>query len=132
DVALPLLASLVDKSVLRAESTGRFSFHPLLRAYGVERLAAEAAERATLKEAHATHFLAAVVAAHEQGGAARRAAVDSLAVSLDDIAAAWRWAVAALCGSAVASRPPSAAALERCCNALAAVCEERAWYPLAC
>ena len=131
-VALPLLAALVDKSVLRSSSSGQFSFHPLLRAYGVERLEAEAAERATLKEAHATYFLAALDAAHEQVGPARRVAVDGLAASLDDVAAAWRWAFAALCGRVVASRPPTAAALERSCDALAAVCEERAWYPLAC
>src|SRR5690606_37486872 len=34
-------------------------------------------------------------------------------------------------GRVVASRCPTAASLGRCCNALANICEERAWYAMA-
>ena len=145
-VALPQLAALVDASVLRSSPEGRFSFHPLLRAYGVERLAdtprstePEGARssppgtrsRSVLEEAHATYFLASVVEALDVAGPTGRAMIEGVAASLDDVATAWRWAVAAASGAIEASRPPDTAALCRWCSALAAICERRAWYALA-
>lgn len=130
-VALPQLAALVDKSILRSVPVARFSFHPLLRAFGVERLADGATERYELGEAHANHFLSAIVEAHEQAGAARRAATDNVAASLDDVAAAWRWAVAALLDTVSVRRAPPPVTVGRWCIALSAVCERKAWHLMA-
>jgi predicted ATPase len=50
--ALPVLAALVDKSLLRASGDGRFSLHPLLRQCAAER----APDAHAVRIAHAEHY----------------------------------------------------------------------------
>jgi predicted ATPase/DNA-binding SARP family transcriptional activator len=57
EVALPLLASLVDKSLLSVSEAGRFVLHSLVAEAARERLAAEPARLAALQDRHALHHL---------------------------------------------------------------------------
>lgn len=56
-VALPLLASLVDKSLLAVVPPGRFALHPLIGELVRDRLAADAPRAAALHQRHAGYFL---------------------------------------------------------------------------
>lgn len=58
EVALPVLASLVDKSLLGVDNDGRFAAHPLVAAYARERLAVQAGRAAEVARRHRLHFAA--------------------------------------------------------------------------
>jgi predicted ATPase len=53
---IPVLASLVDKSLLRVLPNGRYDFHPLLHGYVTEKLA-ETNQQRSLQEHHGRHYL---------------------------------------------------------------------------
>ena len=53
---LPLLAGLVDQSLVEVGEDGRYGMHELLRQYAGERLAADPAEEAAARRRHAEHF----------------------------------------------------------------------------
>jgi tetratricopeptide (TPR) repeat protein len=55
---LPLLASLVDQSLVAVGEDGRYGMHELLRQYAAERLAADPAEEADARRRHAAHYAA--------------------------------------------------------------------------
>ncbi|MFN8541379.1 MAG: tetratricopeptide repeat protein [Thermomicrobiales bacterium] len=99
---LPLLSSLVDKSLVRYEADERFYLHELLRQYAEEHLRAAPGEAARAHAAHRDFYLA-FVAAHSApiAGGDQREAVAAIAAELDNIRAAWRWAVAAGNGEAL-------------------------------
>ena len=54
---LPLLATLVDKSLVRREPDGRYTVHELLRQFAEQRLASDAAALQDAEEAHTEYFL---------------------------------------------------------------------------
>lgn len=56
DSHLPLLAGLVDKSLLRRDSDGRYRRHPLLLQFAATKLAADPALAAQAKQNHARYF----------------------------------------------------------------------------
>lgn len=58
--SLPLLSSLVDKSLLTVDEAGRFSLHPVVAAYAAERHSEDAARAAQLAVRHAAYFAEAV------------------------------------------------------------------------
>jgi predicted ATPase/DNA-binding CsgD family transcriptional regulator len=97
--SLPLLAALVDKSLLRHEvdelrPEGRYHIHELLRQYAEQQLQAAGDERTT-RQAHAAFyggFLAGRLAALL--GEAQVVALSAIADELPNIRAAWQWAVA--------------------------------------
>lgn len=53
---LPLLAGLVDHSLVEVGEDGRYRMHELLRQYAAQRLAADPAEQAEVRRRHAAHF----------------------------------------------------------------------------
>ena len=53
---LPLLAGLVDHSLVEVGEDGRYGMHELLRQYAAQRLAADPAEQAEVRRRHAAHF----------------------------------------------------------------------------
>jgi predicted ATPase len=53
---LPLLAGLVDHSLVEAGEDGRHGMHELLRQYAAQRLAADPAEQTEVRRRHAAHF----------------------------------------------------------------------------
>lgn len=92
--SLPVLATLVDKSLLRWRADGRYQIHELLRQFAVDRLA-QAPEKA--REAHAAfgdyyaRFLQGKVASLH--GGRQREALEEIDAELGNVRAAWRWAV---------------------------------------
>ncbi len=57
-VTIPVLASLVDKSLLRVTQDGRYDRHALLYQYAFQKLEAQPAEFATMLKNHCEYFLA--------------------------------------------------------------------------
>jgi DNA-binding SARP family transcriptional activator/predicted ATPase len=84
---LAVLARLVDRSLLRREPSGRYVLHEVLHECAEEKLAAMGT---AADEARARH---AAVFAQAAGGLAG-ADVAPIAAELDNLVAAWRWAVA--------------------------------------
>jgi predicted ATPase/DNA-binding SARP family transcriptional activator len=82
---LPLLAGLVDQSLVAVGEHGRYDMHELLRQYAGERLAADLAEEADARRRHAEHF-AALLAAPDgagTGGSSLDAEVENLRAAND-------------------------------------------------
>jgi predicted ATPase/DNA-binding SARP family transcriptional activator len=94
DAQLPALASLVDKSLLRALADGRFSLHPLVQRFSAEKL--RAVEGALLKahSRHATLYLELLARCMVEirGG---RQTLASIEAEFDNFLAAWWWALGA-------------------------------------
>ncbi|WP_460492831.1 AfsR/SARP family transcriptional regulator [Dactylosporangium cerinum] len=59
---LPLLAGLVDQSLVTAGPDGRYAMHELLRQYAAQRLAENPAEEAETRRRHAAHYDALLTA----------------------------------------------------------------------
>ena len=91
--SLLTLAALVEKSLLRATSTGRYQLHELLRQFAAEKLA-EDAEEATVREKHSAYFLE-VLSSQEENLTSRdqRQALDDIAEERDNIHLSWTEAI---------------------------------------
>ena len=90
------LSSLIDKSLLRSRTDGRFVLHELLRQYAEERLRADPEMAARTDKRHRDFYLEFLAARRERlAGGGQRAAVIEIAPEWDNIRAAWRSAVAA-------------------------------------
>ncbi|MBC8075420.1 MAG: tetratricopeptide repeat protein, partial [Chloroflexales bacterium] len=90
---LPMLTTLVEKSLLRVVSDGRFQLHELLRQFAGEKLTAD--EEAATRQQH-SHYYLSLLATHGGTGAdgSRRASRLELSKDIENIQAAWRWAAA--------------------------------------
>ena len=93
--SLPILSALVDKSLLRLDSNGRFQIHELLRQYAAEQLEKSADDVAQTQSNHAAFYIQFL---HQQSGDVRggrqREALLEIRADLDNIRVAWLWAVA--------------------------------------
>ncbi len=88
---LPLLAALVDKSLLRRAATGRYELHELVRQYALEHLLA-AGEHELVQNRHLHYYLAlAEDAVQKLRGAEQQAWLDRLEREHDNLRAALRW-----------------------------------------
>ncbi|MBK6863552.1 MAG: tetratricopeptide repeat protein [Ideonella sp.] len=56
EIALPLLSSLVDQSVVGVDAQGRFGLHPLLAAFAAERMHGDPQRTAALADRHALFY----------------------------------------------------------------------------
>lgn len=94
DVNLPVLANLLDKSMLRVDARGRFDRHALLDAWACRKLREIPALQRQMTERHGRWFLAYLLRNHGVlggGHANKRAAI---AAERDNILQAWReWIV---------------------------------------
>lgn len=91
--ALPLLAGLVAKSLVRRSDQRRYDIHELVRQYAAWHLQQDAAEEQATRDRHAAWYLAPLAqreAALQSG--AQRAVCDQLTVELDNLRLAWAWA----------------------------------------
>jgi predicted ATPase len=92
--SLPILATLVEKSLLEALGTGRYGLHELLRHFAAERLAGDTQDEVATRGGHSGHHLGLLGRlAPLLDGAEQRRALDEIAASLDDVEAAWAWAL---------------------------------------
>lgn len=99
--SLTLMAALADKALLRRiplatgeASAERFELHALLRQYAQERLAAGSAEDLQTNDRHCEYYLAFLTQRDpDLLGERQQAAVREIAQELDNIRAAWKWAL---------------------------------------
>lgn len=92
-VSMPLLSSLVDRSLLAVDETGRFSMHPLVAGFAAER-AAEAPHRlATTVMRHAEFFARALGDASQRTGEQAQASAARIDADFANVMAAWQQAV---------------------------------------
>ncbi|MGH6914682.1 MAG: ATP-binding protein, partial [Geminicoccales bacterium] len=92
--SLHILSALVDHSMLRAESGGRYRLHDLLRQYAEARLGEMpgAADRAHERRcAYYADFLDARLA--DVLGGRQRESVAEIELELDNVRTAWRWTI---------------------------------------
>ena len=84
---IPILVSLVDKSLLRISPTGRFDRHPLLYQYTRGKLAAHPKEKTKTQANHAVYYLTLLKLTGAE-------ALGTLDVELENIQTAWQWSAA--------------------------------------
>lgn len=97
DTTLPILTSLVHKSLLQWQETnegsGRYAIHELLRQFAAEALTATS-ERADIEERHGTYYLSFVVArGYRLGRHEPKEASAEIQAELDNVRQAWQWAL---------------------------------------
>jgi predicted ATPase len=68
DATIPLLTSLVDKSLLRLSLEGRYDFHPLLYQYAAEKLAGTPEEKEQTRARH-NHYVLTLIEASQKAEA---------------------------------------------------------------
>jgi predicted ATPase/DNA-binding SARP family transcriptional activator/Tfp pilus assembly protein PilF len=92
--SLTLLAALVDKSLLQVCSGGRYQMHPLLHQYAEARLRQVPAECEQARDRHCHLYLDLLRKqdAPMKGGGFREAQ-QAIRADLDNVRAAWRWAL---------------------------------------
>jgi predicted ATPase/DNA-binding CsgD family transcriptional regulator len=91
--SLPVLAALVDKSLLRRGRSGRYETHELLREYAREKLAeSPGAERET-RDRHCDFFAEFLQRLVEPlMGGKQKEALETIEAELENVRVAWRWA----------------------------------------
>ncbi|HNB54225.1 MAG TPA: tetratricopeptide repeat protein, partial [Anaerolineales bacterium] len=91
---LPLLTGLVDKSLLHRNINGTYDLHSLVRHYALEHLETDPADTLRTRLLHATHFLTLLQQQETSlQGPDQPKALALLTTCLDDIRAAWLWAL---------------------------------------
>lgn len=92
---LPLLTTLVDKALLRRTDSGRYELHELIRQFAAEQLHPIPGGEEAVQELHCAYYTAFL---EEQAQALQtdqqKRALSALAADMDNIRAAWRYAVA--------------------------------------
>lgn len=92
--SLPILATLVEKSLVRHEPGGRYHLHELLRQYAEEHLRALPEMAHQTQQAHSSYYMALLA---EQRvpitGGDQLAALAHIGCEFENMRVAWRWAV---------------------------------------
>ena len=102
-VSLPILASLVDKSLLLRDEMGRYGLHELLRGYGREKLRERAEEELAVRRRHCRYYAAfAGDRAALFGGSDEERALEELRDELENLQLAWEYALSELDVDAIA------------------------------
>lgn len=93
EASLPLLSSLVDRSMLSVDARGRFGMHPILQVHAAEHLAAEPAAQARAQQRHADFYarLLAELAPHALGDT--RKLIDAVSEERANAEVAWSHAL---------------------------------------
>lgn len=94
---LPVLAALADKSLLRTQDDGRFSFHALMRQCAREKAADDADTRRRYVDFHVQQLASFGDLVH----GARRESIDAIEVALEDYRVVWSTALAQRAAAAV-------------------------------
>jgi predicted ATPase/DNA-binding SARP family transcriptional activator len=92
-VPLPLLSTLVDKSLLASDGAGRFSMHPLVAAYASQGLDDDAARCGDIRTRHAEFFALHLAALTPHATGDQRLLVAGVLAEYANCAAAWRLAI---------------------------------------
>lgn len=91
---LPVLSSLVSKSLMRRTEAGRYDLHEVIRQYASEHLEADPARCDETCARHCEYYMK-FAAEHETKlkSAAQQESMRELTVELDNLRAAWMWGV---------------------------------------
>jgi predicted ATPase/DNA-binding SARP family transcriptional activator len=115
----PILIALCDKSLLRRDPAGRYALHELLRQYAEVKLQAEAQTFAAAQARHGQYYLQFLAAREDaQNDARQQETQQEIAAEMDNIRAAWGWAIA--------RQQPNA--LESALESLRVFFEHAGWY----
>ncbi len=93
EAALPALASLADKSLVRASPGARFSLHPLLRQFANEKLDERPESQAEVRARHAQYYCGMLARSADSGAVAQPDALAAIDADFENCAAAWQWAL---------------------------------------
>jgi predicted ATPase/DNA-binding CsgD family transcriptional regulator len=117
--SLRTLSALVDKSLLRVDVDGRYDLHELLRQYAEEHLDTWTDEAEQTHDRHC-HYYATFLADCWPllTGNQTKAALDDIAIDLDNIRTTWNWAVC----------QKKASEIEAALDSLRLFYEERSYY----
>jgi predicted ATPase/DNA-binding CsgD family transcriptional regulator len=92
--SLRVLASLVDRSLLRYEPSGKYRMHELLRQYAAEKLGESPQELEHTRDRHGKYFIDFLASRSDaMNGGGQRQAVTDVASEVDNVRAAWERAV---------------------------------------
>lgn len=95
EAALPLLSSLIDKSLLRRQGPDRYSLHELIRQYAGERLHADTTAYQEVAAKHGRYFLDWLADSEANLFSHLRSLVfEQLTASVGDLRVAWEWGLA--------------------------------------
>jgi len=94
EASLPLLASLVSKSLVRRAEDGRYDLHEVIRQYAMSHLDEHPSQCLATCDRHSDHYLK-LVSGYEKSlkSAAQQEAMWEISNALDNIRAAWKWAI---------------------------------------
>jgi predicted ATPase/DNA-binding SARP family transcriptional activator len=89
-----LLSALVDKSLLKLTPSGRYEIHELLRQYAAEKLRQVPGEYEQARDRHSFIYLDFLQRQEARlKGKELKVAIEAIAADIDNVRAAWRWAV---------------------------------------
>jgi predicted ATPase len=89
------LRVLVDKSLLGRDPAGRYGIHELLRQYAADKLGEVPAEEAAARDRHCTHYAYFLQQREAQlVGRGQKQALAEIGAEIENVRAAWDWAVA--------------------------------------
>jgi predicted ATPase/DNA-binding CsgD family transcriptional regulator len=92
--SLPMLSALVDKSLLRLSTNGRYDIHELLRQYGEEHLNATPDRREAMRDRHSAFYADFLHRQTERlWGFEHKEAMSDIEAEIDNVRAAWHWMV---------------------------------------
>jgi predicted ATPase/DNA-binding CsgD family transcriptional regulator len=113
------LSALVDRSFVRMDDKGRYDLHELLHQFAEERLHESPDELQTMGEHHCRYFTTYLDRrSRDLKGKRQQTALEEIQEEIDDIRAAWAWAV----------EHKKESELGKACHALWFFYDTRSWY----
>jgi predicted ATPase/DNA-binding SARP family transcriptional activator len=92
--SLPILSSLITRSLLRRMADGRYDMHELIQQYAASRLAEDPKEMYSIQERHSFYYLGLLEQKDSQlKGRDQQNTLAELTREIDNIRAAWNWSV---------------------------------------
>jgi predicted ATPase/DNA-binding CsgD family transcriptional regulator len=92
--SISILSTLIDKSLLKRGAGDRYQLHELVRQYACEQLSAMSDEVQTAQERHCDYYMGFLKQWENQiMGGGQQAAIAAIKADLDNVRAAWKWAV---------------------------------------
>lgn len=92
--SLPILTTLIHKSLLRHDTRGRYQFHQLLRQFAAEKQADLFPHTQTTHHRHAEYYAEFLQQREDMlKGGQQRQALQEISVEIDNIRVAWKWAI---------------------------------------
>ncbi|CAG0946887.1 partial Putative HTH-type transcriptional regulator, partial [Anaerolineae bacterium] len=91
--SLPLLATLVSKSLVRRTESGRYDLHEVIRQYAQAHLAEDSARETAIRNRHSEYYLEKLCCREKDlKSSALRETLRELTDEIDNLRAAWVWA----------------------------------------